>query len=374
MARLRKRKTKTGYQYVLDFRHKGKRHVLSLRTADKKLAESVRSEIEAKIVLGKFDMEDIGKEDILLSRFLQMYFSSVQGTKMDSTLAGEKIYASTFMRIVGDQPLKDITNAALDRWKHQRLEKVRPVTFNDERRVLSHIFNKALELEYIRKNPFKLIKKLKEQQKRLYLTSEELGKFLAEVEHLCTTARNATHRSNYRKFKLFCEVLLNTGMRRSELLSLQIGNVDFETGVIRVEKAKGKKRREIPMSGRVKVILEGLSPQLFADMTANQVTHMFTRCAKWAGLEGLKLHSLRHTFGTYLIAMGYDITVVKELLGHEDINTTLIYAKANNRLLRDAVRSFENFGRNGYKMVTRETIVEPTLLEEKETSVSDDGT
>jgi site-specific recombinase XerD len=44
--------------------------------------------------------------------------------------------------------------------------------------------------------------------------------------------------------------------------------------------------------------------------------------------------------------MGYDITVVKELLGHEEIKTTMIYAKANPRLLRDAIRSVEALGLN----------------------------
>lgn len=47
--------------------------------------------------------------------------------------------------------------------------------------------------------------------------------------------------------------------------------------------------------------------------------------------------------------MGSDITVAKELLGHEDIHTTLVYAKADARLLRTAIRSFEELGRNGYK-------------------------
>ena len=68
--------------------------------------------------------------------------------------------------------------------------------------------------------------------------------------------------------------------------------------------------------------------------------------------RGLKLHSLRHTFGTYLIGMGYDITVVRDLLGHEDIKTTLIYAKADAARLRDAIRSFEKLDEDGYKMVT----------------------
>jgi site-specific recombinase XerD len=67
----------------------------------------------------------------------------------------------------------------------------------------------------------------------------------------------------------------------------------------------------------------------------------------------MKLHSLRHTFGTCLIAVGYDITVTMELLGHEDIKTTLIYAKADTRLLREAMQSFELLGRNGYKREER---------------------
>jgi hypothetical protein len=87
----------------------------------------------------------------------------------------------------------------------------------------------------------------------------------------------------------------------------------------------------------------------------------------------MKLHSLRHTFGTYLIAMGYDITVAKELLGHEDIKTTLVYAKADTRLLRDAIQSLEALGRNGYKMVTKTERGEQKLLEGKTSIVSDDS-
>ena len=71
--------------------------------------------------------------------------------------------------------------------------------------------------------------------------------------------------------------------------------------------------------------------------------------------------------------MGYDITVAKELLGHEDINTTLVYAKADARLLRSAIRSLEELGRNGYKMVTEEGSGKTKLLEAKSLPVSDNG-
>jgi hypothetical protein len=71
--------------------------------------------------------------------------------------------------------------------------------------------------------------------------------------------------------------------------------------------------------------------------------------------------------------MGYDITVAKELLGHEDIHTTLVYAKADARLLRTAIRSLEELGRNGYEMVTEDGSGKTKLLEGKSLAVSDDG-
>lgn len=70
---------------------------------------------------------------------------------------------------------------------------------------------------------------------------------------------------------------------------------------------------------------------------------------KKIGLKGLKLHCFRHTFWTLLLAMGYDITVGKELLGQEDIKTAPFYAKTDARLLREAIRGFETIGKNGHR-------------------------
>ena len=91
-------------------------------------------------------------------------------------------------------------------------------------------------------------------------------------------------------------------------------------------------------------------------------------------LKGLKLHSFRHTFGTLLLAMGYDMTAAKELLGHEDMKTTLVYAKADARLFRDAIRSFDAIGKNGYKMATLGQGAEELSREGKTTVVSDEDT
>ena len=116
-----------------------------------------------------------------------------------------------------------------------------------------------------------------------------------------------------------------------------------------------------------------LVPGLFHDMSRDQVTHKFTDCARGIDSKGMKLHSLRH-FGTYLIAMGYDITVAKELLGHEDIKTTMVYAKADTRLIRDAIRSFDVLEKSGYKMVTKGGRGTRKLLKKNSTGATDEST
>jgi integrase len=218
-----------------------------------------------------------------------------------------------------------------------------------------------------------MLKRIREQERRLYMTSDEVVRFFDAVDSLTTAARNRQHREGYHKFKLFCEVLLSTGMRRSELLNLKQNHVDLENNIIRVEQAKGRKRREIPMAGKVREIMMELSPGLFHNMTKDQVTHKFTDCARGIGLKGMELHSLRHTFGTYLIAMGYDIMVAKDLLGHEDIKTTMLYAKADTRLIRDAIRSFDVLERSGDKMVTKGGSGTLRLLKRNSAGVTDES-
>ena len=67
------------------------------------------------------------------------------------------------------------------------------------------------------------------------------------------------------------------------------------------------------------------------------MTHKFAQAAKRAGLVGFKLHSLRHSFASKLIASGVDIYTVSKLLGHSDLKTTMIYAKMGVGTMQIAV-------------------------------------
>jgi integrase len=147
------------------------------------------------------------------------------------------------------------------------------------------------------------------------------------------------------------EFLLNTGLRREEALQLRRANVDLSQGVVFIGKTKDKDARVIPLTRRARDILGQLDDDLFGHLKKNTVTQKFIAAASKAGLCEFKLHSLRHTFATRLIELGVDILTVSKLLGHSDIRTTMIYAKAGVGVLRDAVERLDDAG--GKVLVSR---------------------
>jgi len=157
------------------------------------------------------------------------------------------------------------------------------------------------------------------------------------------------------------EVLYATGLRVSELISLQTMQVSFQQGVVRVI-GKGNKERLVPVG---EIALDWLSryyqqsrPHLLskkvANISASQCSEVFvtrrgkamSRQAFWymvkryaliAGIaaEHLSPHTLRHAFATHLLNHGADLRVVQMLLGHSDISTTQIYTHVADQRLRD---------------------------------------
>ena len=160
------------------------------------------------------------------------------------------------------------------------------------------------------------------------------------------------------------EILYATGLRVSELISLQTSQISLDQGVIRVI-GKGDKERLVPVG---EIALEWLvkyyrnsRPQLLHKqgatwnsqcseifvtkrgraMTRQAFWYMIKRYALVAGIpaEQLSPHTLRHAFATHLLNHGADLRVVQMLLGHSDISTTQIYTHVADQRLRDMYHS-----------------------------------
>lgn len=345
MAVLWARKSKQGITYYVTFYYRGRRHKISTGTSDLKLARPILAEIERKVVLGEFNIDDYSRKAITIREYRDVYFQNVTGTKKESTIEAERLYYRTFGRIVGENlHLHSLDLQVLEKWRSARLANVQPTTYNIERAALSSIFGKAVEYGYLKENPFRMLKRIRVEEQRLYMTVEEESQFLSVLDQLIEGSPNRKYTRGYFLFKLFFAFQLDTGMRRDETISLGWNQIDLNRRVIMVERTKGKRRREIPMTRRVEHIVRELGESLFHELSGDQVSRKYSLIARKAQLPSfLSQHSLRHTFATRLIALGIDISVVSRLLGHASIETTMIYAKATPETLRGAIESLDDF-------------------------------
>lgn len=152
------------------------------------------------------------------------------------------------------------------------------------------------------------------------------------------------------------ELLYATGMRVSELVSLDVADLDLEHGCVRCSNRGSKnKERTIPIYRRaVEVLgryLADSRPKLAHDdkepaLFLNHRGHRLTRQGLWliikkyveeVGIEApVTPHTLRHSFATHLLSGGADVREVQGLLGHANISTTQVYAQLNPERLREA--------------------------------------
>jgi integrase len=335
-------------KYRVDVRVGGRR-VIRLLNVDYETAKQIYHDLLGKVALGKFGSKDLKQKDIRLSDFVSQYMMFSRSAKGKRTVAMEEFYLEEFKGIVGDKQLRSLSVQDVDLWKAAILERVNETTFNIRRSTIHAALNKAKQWGYISENPVSAVRKLKVEEHRLHLTDEEVGRLFHVIELSILQTKPSRRRRIHELFRLYVEFLLNTGLRRGEALSLSPSRIDLARNVIYVEETKDKETRTIPLTRRAREILVGLGDGLFGELNETLVTHKFTHYAGKANLKGFKLHSLRHTFATKLIELGVDILTVSKLLGHSDIKTTMIYAKAGVKVLQSAVQRLEAVGFGGKK-------------------------
>jgi integrase/recombinase XerD len=149
------------------------------------------------------------------------------------------------------------------------------------------------------------------------------------------------------------EVMYACGLRASETIGLEVGDIDLHAGFLRA-RGKGSKERLVPLGrqaiaaisaymrgGRPKLVGERHEPKLFVNFRGGRLSRqglykIVQRHAREAGLAGrMSPHTLRHSFATHLLAGGCDLRAVQEMLGHADIATTQVYTHLSGQRLKD---------------------------------------
>ncbi|HEX9966684.1 MAG TPA: site-specific tyrosine recombinase XerD [Solirubrobacterales bacterium] len=173
----------------------------------------------------------------------------------------------------------------------------------------------------------------------------------AEVQKLLAAPRGSEPTTL--RDRALLEVLYACGLRASETIGLELGDLDMHEGFLRA-RGKGSKERLVPLgrqaiaaisvylrSGRPKLVGDRHEAKLFVNFRGGPLSRqglykIVQRHARAAGLGGrMSPHTLRHSFATHLLSGGCDLRAVQEMLGHADVSTTQMYTHLSGEHLKD---------------------------------------
>jgi integrase len=302
-------------------------------------AEQMLAIRKTQILQGKFGVKT-SRNGIpfkeIADRFLEYSKATKQSYERDLN------YRRHFDRIFGRCTADQITSHAVEKYKMQRREEILRIkkyrdmeprdvpmsTINRELACLKTMFNLAIKWRMTRHNPVKGVKSFRKDNISERILSD------AEIDALVAACKNP--------LQDIVVIALNTGMRQSEILNLKWAQVDLEQGYITVIKTKSGKQRKIPMNESVRNVLKsrhGNGILVFGKSIKPEgaVRSGFAVACRKAGIGHCRFHDLRHTFATRLVLAGVSLPVVKELLGHASIVTTMRYAHLTPESKRSAV-------------------------------------
>jgi len=334
MAGIYKRK---GIWYI-DFRYNGKR-IRKRASRDKRTAEKILHNTIVKLEQG-----DVGiiKDSMSLFSFIDEYLVYSANNKKESSYTRDKNAFKHIKKYFGNIKLKNITSHMVEKYKEKRItDGAKPNTINIELRTLKALLNKAIQWRFLTVNPVKNVKPLPvmKNSRIRFLSRLEISKIL-------------TDKLIDRCFRTLILLFLYTGLRLSEALHLTWEDLDFRRDILQVQPKsnwtpKDYECREIPIHPVLKDALLKLKRKNGTDLVfpppqggkywKDAIKRKFKRLLKRLGIKNASIHTLRHTFASYLVMAGVDIVTVKELMGHSSISTTMKYAHLAPGHLKGAI-------------------------------------
>jgi len=301
---------------------------------NKRAAELFANDLALKRVRGEL----LGIKDekrITFPALADEYLEWIKCRKATHTIEDERSAISRFKKRFTGIAGK-VTTGEIERFLSDRLQTVGPARHNRDLSLLKVIFKKAVEWSYARSNPAASLRKLREPPGRARFLTDE------ERESLLTACPE--------RLRTIVLIALNTGLRKTELLTLRRQDLDFKNRMLRVEQSKNGERRDIPMTPLVHDLLRAIprrvdTPYVFANTDGAPQQYLKTTwntAVRKAKLEDFTFHDLRHTFASTLVMNGVDIRTVQTLLGHKSITMTMRYAHLTPAHLRDAIASLPN--------------------------------
>ena len=211
-------------------------------------------------------------------------------------------------------------------YREQR--KISKVTVNNMRRYLSTFFSWCMDEDIIQKNPMRRIKQIKQEK----IVKEPFSE--VQMELIRNTVSSARDRA-------LVEIFYSTGCRVSEVVHIDLNDIDFAHNKV-VVNGKGNKQREVYITEKAmfwltKYLRERTDNNiaLFIGkggkrLQKSGVENVFRHIGRKAKIEKVHPHRFRRTIATNLLNKGMPVQDVQQMLGHSSLDTTMLYCKVNS--------------------------------------------
>jgi integrase/recombinase XerC len=247
-------------------------------------------------------------------------------------------------------PLEEVSYTLIRSWIVSMVDaEMSNTSVNRKIASLKAFYKFLLKTKQIAINPLSKHKALKTPKKiQIPFSEEELNKVLTQIQY--------KEGFDGLRDKLIIDLFYTTGIRRSELISLQIANVDLVTGVIKVVGKRNKERiipllpvivREIKMylterkqlpliKGEGNLILLSNGNKTNETFVYRLINDYFSNVSEKVKKSP---HMLRHTFATHMLNHGADLNSIKELLGHSSLASTQVYTHSSLAELKNVYKT-----------------------------------
>jgi integrase len=297
----------------------------NLRTAELQKAERAR-------VLG---YTPPGKETFgeLVPRYLHHQKARLTAKAFDRTRG---VMEGHLLHFFGETRVADVKRSDVQRYITTRSAHVGPASVIKEINTLKHLLNLAVEWEIIPINPAQNVKLPRVPAGRVrYLQPGELKAVLQECPAW---------------LRPVVALLVFTGMRRSEVLTLRWLDVDQPGGRILLPQSKNGDGRIVWLNDSASAVIDSLHKGEPADrlfpaslqVTPENVSLSFLRACRRAKIADFRLHDLRHTAASWMRMRGADIHTVALLLGHKDLRMAARYQHLSPEYLQVAVKRLDD--------------------------------
>ncbi len=333
--------------FILNYRSQGRERRYTIGSYPDWTVQAARkeaSELKRSIDKGEDPLEErqVSRAAPTMVDLFERYQSDHLPHKAPRAAADDaSMWRKLILPYFGQRKVADVTHADCDRL-HREVSADRPVRANRVMEVLRKAMNLAIRWGWRTDNPAQGVHRNNEERRERFLTSDETSRLVAAL---------AAHRE--RSSADAIGLMLLTGCRRGEALAARWEEFDLEAGIWTKPSAHTKQRKvhRVPLSGAAIAMLRARHAEAngaFAFPGSGghplvDVKRTWQAVRGQAGLDGVRLHDLRHTVASVLVSHGESLHMVGDLLGHTQTQTTARYAHLFDDPRRKAAEVISTF-------------------------------